>query len=357
MTMKLVLALAVLAFVLAGCVIGRQPVTIRFPSGDTTTVVHTTAVVQRRTFLPSISTGAWSEFYSSWSQPPPCKVGAGVPYPFDMDYGALAGRGICSVMDWGYFDQPMRVASIWNLKYYPTQWGCRPGSVNVPRLQEFARHWPGATWLMFNEPDLVVQANCTPLEGVVAYEKATKAILSVDPSASFACCGEAFGKHAWTDKFLALYQPTTGHAPRIDRMQIHIYGDWTEINPWDHEKWYDRFNWKRSLRDQYLAWRAWQVGQPALKNLPVIVSETGLLTGAWWDGNEAYNCDAWSEADRMAKCIIPGWTEWLRGRPEIESFMWFSTYLGIEFLPSQLCTDKPCRQITSVGAAYSKAAR
>jgi len=268
---------------------------------------------------------------------------AGVAWPGEdgTDRAAgLAQLGAQATLDWGHDPEKAARLQQTGVIYLPMQWSCRGGAkaVNVNAVTLFARRYPGATWLAFNEPDHSGQANCTPAEGAEAYFALYAALMAADPTARVYCCGTAWpaGHIAWTQAFSAAYRARYGTWPPVDGLHIHSYS----------QVWEARFEC-RARQTELETVHAWTNIQPWLAGKPLIVSEWGVLSGSWWR----------EDAARMARNYIPTMRAWFDRQTWILADVWFATwYSDTMYQPSNIF-ERNSSTLTVVGDAWRRAAR
>lgn len=147
--------------------------------------------------------------------------------------------------------------SIWNHEYRPT----------MPQLAHLAETYPGRTWLFYNEPERVDQANTSPFDAAIHVRYWSEAI---GDNGTIACCGVLVNPnwYGWAE-WLRLYLQAGGPVP--DAWHIHIYA----ATPAEF--------------DATLAlWDAWNAEKGG--NLPTIISEVGSgaqVYARWLDFDRA----------------------------------------------------------------------
>jgi len=94
-----------------------------------------------------------------------------------------------------------------NIEYHPLIRGCK-GVLSADEISfiKFCPTYPGSRWFIYNEPDESSQTDCQYgviyadgnrfEQAVDRYYASTQAILTVDPTAQFGCCGELYGRTA-----------------------------------------------------------------------------------------------------------------------------------------------------------------
>jgi hypothetical protein len=210
------------------------------------------------------------------------------------------------------------------LKYLPLQFHCKDGAASVDEaaIRAFVNASPrlkGMTWLAFNEPDMVVQADCTPKQAAQALHKLDQVLRSgtnpADPSAKLYCCGLVTRK-TWTTFMSNLrseYSSLYDRNPPLDGVHLHLYNGESE-----------RLNWCR-LRDGLDSFRDWQQGQGWLAGKPIIVSEWGVLSnlGRYPSDPQAMvgNCAPGCTCDTMA-----GMFDVFESRSYVQYHLWWTTY-------------------------------
>jgi len=265
--------------------------------------------------------------------------------------GGVGWAGSPSVFTDRFVDMNVKVAHHWNyreraiiplqargIEFLPTQWGCGTGQrpwdgINVPALQVFAKRYPGLTWLIFNEPDRVDQANCHPSVAAEAYHLIYSTIKAADPMARIFCCGTSdWPQHwKWVASWMSEYMEVYGVCPPMDGYHIHSYNDFADRFDWQKQAYY-----LQEFRDMTIdgSWGCYDGG------LPVVVSEWGVLSD-WNDSSD--------ELQQVAQYLCDTWP-WLEAQPWIEKHFWFSTY--VEGMSSNLFANRTSDALTIVGEAW-----
>ncbi len=94
------------------------------------------------------------------------------------------------------------------------------------RLTTLARHNPGRTWLIGNEPDVAWQDDTTPEDYARAYHQAYSAIKSADPTAQIAVGGVSQItplRLAYLDRIRAAYEEEFGQVMPVDIWNMHAF--------------------------------------------------------------------------------------------------------------------------------------
>lgn len=141
-----------------------------------------------------------------------------------------------------FLEEPRHWPSVWNPVYRPS----------VRQLVAWSDAYPGRTWLLFNEPERIDQADTSPFDAAIHVRYWTEAI---GDNGRTACCGVLIQTnwHGWAE-WLRLYLQAGGPVPNY--WHIHIYADTPE-----------QF-------DAALAtWDAWNAERGG--GLPTIISEVG----------------------------------------------------------------------------------
>lgn len=140
-----------------------------------------------------------------------------------------------------YLDNDGHWPSIWNPQYRPS----------ITDLALWAERYPDRTWLLFNEPERIDQANTSAFDAAIHVRYWTEAI---GDNGTIACCGVAIvpGWDGWRN-WLGWYLGAGGPMP--DVWHVHIYAATVE-------------QFDAALAE----WDAWNA---AHGNLPTIISEVG----------------------------------------------------------------------------------
>lgn len=276
-------------------------------------------------------------------EPLPAPRGAGVAWPKEdaRERAAdLAAIGARLTFDWGM--SPDRARATWavGVAYLPMQWSCRQGaaSVDVARVQAFAREFPGSWWLAFNEPDHPGQANCTPEAGARAYRLLEATIRAADPAARILCCGTAFypGHIDWLTAWATEYRALYGAWPSVDGIHLHSYGQFPDR--------LDAPRRKHELEQVYL----WSAAQPWAVGKPFLISEWAVSTASWW---------GWKDAGPIADYYIPTMRAWFDAQPWIVGDIWFSSWYSAGMYEPDNIWESGSAVLTRTGRAWRAAAR
>lgn len=141
-----------------------------------------------------------------------------------------------------FLEEPRHTPSIWNHVYRPS----------MRDLVMLADDFPGRTWLLYNEPELPMQANTTPGDAAIHARYWTEAI---GEEGRTGCCGVSVDERLpwddWLDGFLAAGGPVP------DVWHIHIYAETPAV-----------FERRLGL------WWGWYAEHG--EGLPTIISEVGF---------------------------------------------------------------------------------
>lgn len=127
-----------------------------------------------------------------------------------------------------------------NPKFNPMLW--RVNQENISQAVRLAKQFNGRTWLVYNEPEGIDQANVDPVTGATWFDLAYDSIKSVDPTAIVACCGVMIRNEGieWLNTFVK----TAKHKP--DAWHIHVYVNENKFSTWepflDHWWWWNNAN-------------------------------------------------------------------------------------------------------------------
>ena len=156
-----------------------------------------------------------------------------------------------------FLEEPRHTPSIWNHVYRPS----------MRDLVTLADDFPGRTWLLYNEPELVGQANTSAHDAAIHVAYWTDAIAN---NGRTACCGVSVDERLPWDDWLNAYLAAGGPVP--DVWHIHVYAE----NPVVFER-------------RLALWWAWHAEHGA--GLATIISEVGF-------GMEMYEyMSTWQHAD------------------------------------------------------------
>lgn len=122
-----------------------------------------------------------------------------------------------------------------NTKFDPMLWSVY--DARIVQAVNLAKKYPGRTWLVYNEPEGLDQANTKPEKAAEWFDKVYTAIKEVDPTATIACCGVMVRTEGmdWLTEFVK----KVVHLP--DVWHIHIYINTDKISDW--KLFYEWFLW------------------------------------------------------------------------------------------------------------------
>ena len=135
----------------------------------------------------------------------------------------------------------------------------------LPCLGNYARNYPGRTWLLLSEPERPDQANITPQQAASKVSAIMETMRQVDPTIKFACCGTRTDPQGaeWMHDF---FQHATA---QIDIIHVHAHDPGSpEGRAESLERFYDEMQ-----------------AIPQAQGLPLWISEVGYLCG---EGNSEW---------------------------------------------------------------------
>jgi hypothetical protein len=231
-----------------------------------------------------------------------------------------------------------------------------------------AKHDPGQSWIISNEPDVIWQDNLTPEQYALAYGQAYSAIKKADTSAQVSPGGISQAtplRLKYLDQVLKAYAQENPTALPADFWTVHGFilreekGSWgVEIPPGmspitqgelyeveDHDR-MDLFE------DQIRAFRSWMAAN-GYRDVPLILTEFGMLMPA----------DYGFPPERTAAFLEKSFT-WLdeaedpgTGYPAddnhlVQRWAWFS--LSDPLYPASNLADLPASQLTPLGETFRR---
>lgn len=244
----------------------------------------------------------------------------------------------------------------------------RDGEVLTPR-EEIDRALaanPGATWLLGNEPDVVVQDNTTPQRYAELYHDLYTYIKGRDPQARIAIAGVSQPtplRRAYLDIVLDTYEEKYGQPMPVDIWNVHAFilreeeGAWgigippgmdddlaTEYEIADHD---DLQIFAQNLID----FRAW-MAQRGYGDRPLLVSEFGFLMPydlgfspedavAFLQGSFDFLLTARNDSGLAAD-----------GGRLVQWWLWFIVYAPDDEFRTAFLYDGESGQLTELGQAY-----
>ena len=233
------------------------------------------------------SLGPCSEDGSDWDEEDAWRFGVGMADAIDVDrWGRELGSSW--YLDWAVRDRPATQMPIHWQMIRLFEDGHRPGLESILKT---AVDYPGSTWIIGNEPDVIWQDNTTPERVAEFYREIYHEIKVVDATAKIGVGAVAMAsplRLAYLDRMLAAYQALAGEPLPTDFWTVHIYmlreerGSWgVEIPPgftenegqlWevaDHDR-IDIFD------SQIRLFRTWMEAN-GYRNLPLVLTEFGIL--------------------------------------------------------------------------------
>ena len=191
-----------------------------------------------------------------------------------------------------------------NPKFDPMLWKVTEG--NITQAVRLTKAYSGKTWLIYNEPENVSQANVLPGVAAQWFNKAYQQIKAADPTAKVACCGNIVSTQGieWLNKFI----PLVAHYPDI--WHIHVYINSNKFNDWKTfiEYWW---HWNNTHG-----------------NLPTYITET---CGMYQDNQEFLLEDIFSYRHPLLQRVY-----WFSAFEEPQAGGWNCTLLNSRYDPTSL---------------------
>jgi hypothetical protein len=168
------------------------------------------------------SSGPCGALGSSWESSDGWRFGFGLAESADAEYWADQLQA-----SW-YLDWDVKAGPV---SAYPQHWqmvrvsaqGTRPG---LERVINLAASYPGGTWLIGNEPDVIWQDNTTPERYAEHYHTLYTAIKDADPSAQVSVGGISMVsalRLAYLERVLEFYLEQYDEPLPTDLWNIHVY--------------------------------------------------------------------------------------------------------------------------------------
>jgi len=221
------------------------------------------------------------EFKQAW------RFGFSSSTPIDPDYWASA-LGATWYLDWTVAERPpSEKIEHWQMVRVSED-GFKP---DLGTVEAVARSFPGRTWVIGNEPDVIWQDNTSPETYARSYYEIYTAIKSVDPISRIAVAGVAQGtplRLAYLDRVLETYEEYYGKPMPVDVWTLHGYvlreerGSWgVDIPPGlndDNGMLYEVSDHGRLdlFEAQIRAFRTWMEAR-GYRDRPLILTEFGIL--------------------------------------------------------------------------------
>jgi DNA-binding transcriptional regulator YdaS (Cro superfamily) len=299
--------------------------------------------------------------YAPLARPESWRIGFGIASAADAAYwGPALGAGW--YIDWavarrpGYLEpehwQMVRIAQ-----------GCT--SIAPERAAEIARRYPGGTWIIGNEPDVIWQDNVRPERYARAYHDFYSAIKTADPNAQVAVAGVSQAtplRMAYLDRVLDTYAREFGAAMPVDLWTVHGFvlreerGNWGVDIPPGMEAERGRLyevedHGSLALFESHLrAFREWMAVR-GYQDVPLAVTEFGILMYP----EHGYTSEITSEYLRRSFSLLASMRDRATGYPQddyrlVQRWAWFS--LSDPHYPTGDLADLESRLLTSVGHAF-----
>jgi hypothetical protein len=253
---------------------------------------------------------------------------------------------------------------------YPEHWqmvrflrGCLIPSIETIRW--LVLHYPGQTWIIGNEPDVIQQDSVTSEQYAQAYHEVYYLIKSTDPTAQVAVAGVAQPsplRLEYLDKVLSAYQNSYHEKMPVDWWTVHGYVLREERDNWgvdippgmttDQGKLYEISDHGRLdlFIQQIQTFRSW-MAKNGYHQVPLALTEFGILMPA-----------DYGFTDSVKQQYLRDTFQWLAtatdaatGSPQdgnrlVQRWAWFS--LSYAPLPDGNLADLKTKKLTSVGQAY-----
>ena len=215
------------------------------------------------------------------------RIGFGLAAKADEKYWSEK-LGTQWYFDWGTLESPKKR----DLEYWQTirvhQGGYSPSSEKIISI---AKHYPGYTWIIGNEPDNIYQDNTTPERYAHIYHELYTKIKSNDPTAKIAIAGVSQPTPArilYLETVLATYEQSYGKKMPIDWWNIHAYVLREEKDSWgadlpvginlEHGELYeiDQHGNLEIFKNNLITFRKW-IKDQGYQNTPLVITEFGIL--------------------------------------------------------------------------------
>lgn len=235
----------------------------------------------------------------------------------------------------------------------------------LEQIQATAAQYPGALWLVGNEPDVPWQDNATPEQYAAVYGVLYKAIKEADPSARVAIGGVSQPtplRLAYLDRILAAYKARHGAEMPVDVWNVHAFILREERNSWgvgippgmpvDKGTLYEIGNHAdmQIFRKQIEGFRRW-MAERGQRDKPLVVTEYGVLMP------DEYGFPP----DLVSKFMAATFDYFLSaqdatlgyaadGNRLVQAFCWYS--VADTMYPTSNLFDAKTRAVTPVGKAF-----
>lgn len=296
-----------------------------------------------------------------WLEDERWRFGFGLALRADPD--AWAERlGATWYLDWGVTKRDPRQRPVHWQMIRVSESGFTP---SLAEIQEVAGRYPGAVWIVGNEPDVIWQDNTSPERYAEHLHTLYYGIKEADPTARIAAGSIATVtplRLAYLDRVLAAYGARYGEPMPADLWSIHLYVLREERDAWGvgippgidvsrGELWevddHDRLD---LIEAQILAFRSWMAAR-GYRERPLAVTEYGILMP------EAYGFPP----KRVQAFMLSTFDLFLTLRDEslgladdshrlVQQWAWFS--LAYDEYPTGNLADLANGTLTSLGEAY-----
>jgi len=335
----------------------QQPTPV--PAATSASVAPSPRATPSGTPLPVAPTVAPEAFAPTYEQ----RFGV-TGFADDVDAALDLGLPFASYADWNVREEAARPQDV----FFWQMIRLRDGEVHTPRenIDSALAANPGATWLIGNEPDVVVQDNTTAERYAELYHELYTYIKGRDPTAKIAIGGVSQPtplRRAYLDIVLDTYEERYGQRMPIDVWNVHAFtlreeeGEWgigippgmdddlaTHSEIADHGS-VDIF--ARNLVD----FREW-MARRGYADRPLLVSEFGFLM--------PYDF-GFSEQDVVT--FLEGSFDFLLNArndtgfaPDdgrlVQWWLWFIVSAGDDEFATSFLYDRDSGQLTNLGEAY-----
>lgn len=310
---------------------------------------------------PDAAGGGEVAAYTPLQRPESWRIGFGIASAAEPSYwGPALGAGW--YIDWTISRRPGYLA--------PEHWqmvrvaqGCT--SISPEGAGAVARRYPGRTWVIGNEPDVIWQDNVTPVRYARAYNDFYWEIKRSDPSARVAVAGVSQAtplRLEYLDRVLETYRREFGTAMPVDLWTVHGFvlreerGSWgVDIPPGidaaEGRLYEVEDHGSLVLFETHLhAFREWMAAR-GYRDVPLAVTEFGILMYP----EHGYTREIASEYLRRSFDILAGMRDRETGYPRddyrlVQQWAWFS--LSDPNYPTGDLADLETRRLTPVGLAF-----
>jgi len=174
--------------------------------------------------------------------------------------------------------------------------------MDLSRVQNVARNYPGRYWLVFNEPDYYYSDNISPTDGAIFYKELRERIKQADPTAKLIVGGVFYEDLGWLTQFRNEYRRLYGVFPSVEGWHAHLYVGTQNYN-------------KETWRQKITNWKTWMMNN-------------GGLTEFWLT---EFGC---LQSDAVSLQIMRDQIPWLETEASwISRYAWYAVWVPLENNP------------------------